>query len=51
MADRSIRAAMIGSTDPDIEFEAIGLSSEYVGRLDHIEGLMSGLDESAAKLW
>lgn len=50
LADRSIRAAMIGSTDPDIGFEAIGLSSEYVGRLDHIEGLMSGLDESAAKL-
>ena len=50
LKDGGIRAAMIGSTDPKIEFEAIGLSKDYVKRLDHIEDLASGMDESATKL-
>jgi hypothetical protein len=50
LKDGGIRAAMIGSTDPKIEFEAIGLSKDYVKRLDHIGELASGMDKSAEKL-
>ncbi len=50
LPDGGIRAAMIGSTDPAIEFESIGLSSDYVKRLDHIEDLMARMDASATRL-
>ena len=50
LADAGVRAAMIGSTDPKIEFESIGLSTDYVKRLDHIEDLASRMDDSATKL-
>jgi transposase len=50
LPDGGIRAAMIGSTDPSIKFESIGLSPDYVKRLDHIEDLMGQMDASATKL-
>jgi hypothetical protein len=46
----SIRAAMIGSTDPKFAFEEVSLSPDYVKRLDHIEALQAKMDDSATKL-
>ena len=50
LADGGIRAAMIGSTDPNLGYEEIGLSSDHMKRMDHIESLMGAMDESATKL-
>ena len=50
LPDNSIRAAMIGSTDPDRDMESIGLTSDYVKRLDHIGSLMEAMDTSATRL-
>ena len=50
MAKGAIRAAMIGSTDPEFGYQEIKLSPDYVKRLKHIEALQKEMDKSATPI-
>jgi transposase len=50
LGNGAIRAAIIGSTDKTFGFQTVKLSKRYIERVDHIEALQSGLDDSAGEL-